>query len=98
MNNAVQKRTSLVFLFSVAGMALWMEWDLLDDEGMNLSGGPVNSFTKIGEKIEWDVHSKQGVHFFQQNLENRKVESVQCEIVFKPEEGDFEFKFDRHFV
>ena len=93
-------------------MALWMEWDLLDDEGMTLSGGPVNlttkpanpltqpanPLTKIGEKIEWDVHSKQGVHFFQQTAENKKVESVQCKIVFKPEEGDFEFEFDRHFV
>jgi hypothetical protein len=76
-------------------MALWMEWHLLDDEdeAAVVSGGPVDH-VKVGRQINWDVHSKQGVHFFQQ-WKDQQIKSVQCEVIFKPEEGDFEFTFDR---
>jgi len=79
-------------------MALWMEWHLLDDDedALVVSGGPVDHVT-IGRQINWDVHSKQGVHFFQHWKRDQRINSVQCEVIFKPEEGDFEFKFDRLF-
>jgi hypothetical protein len=83
-------------------MALWMEWRLHDDDdddvGNVVSGGPVDPVV-IGQQIEWDVHSKQGVHFFKKtkNEKEKRVKSVQCQVIFKPEEGDFDFKFHRKF-
>jgi hypothetical protein len=84
-------------------MALWMEWRLHDDDddvGNVVSGGPVDPVV-IGQQIEWDVHSKQGVHFFKktknENEKEKRVKSVQCQVIFKPEEGDFDFKFQRKF-
>jgi len=47
---------------SCNGVALWVDW-LLDEE-TSVSGGPTAPVV-VGEDIQWDVHSKQGVYFFQ---------------------------------
>ena len=46
----------------VNGMAFWMVWNL---DGVNSvsSGGPVGK-VKVGENVDWDVHSKQGRWYF----------------------------------
>ena len=55
-----------------------------------MSGGPVSSIS-VGEKISWDIDSKQGVHFLPPSSGCTKINYV---IEFVPSEGDFTFKFD----
>ncbi len=76
----------------VNGVALWMVWQL--DQETSLCTGPVEQ-VKVGQMIEWDVHSKQGVHL----LANRKrdlariIEGVEVKTRFDSQEGDVDFKF-----
>ena len=79
-------------------MALWMDWHLTSDPEDIVSGGP-RSQVIVGDQIEWDLHSRQGVHFFQGDHlgPRRRVRSVEVDVVFKPEEGDFVFHFERKF-
>lgn len=47
-----------------------MEWLLEEEPEIVVSSGPVVE-TKIGEFIEWDIHSRQGVYLFaDQNADN----------------------------
>ena len=75
-------------------MALWMDWHLTSDPEDIVSGGPRTQVV-AGAQIEWDLHSRQGVHFFPGD--RRCVASASVDVVFKPEEGDFEFRFERQF-
>ena len=81
-----------------SGMALWMDWHLTDDPEDVLSSGPCEPVV-IGRNVTWDLHSRQGVYFFKSEertfFENAK--SIFSKILFKPEEGDLEFKFERRF-
>ena len=71
------------------GVALWMEWSL-DEGGDNvLSGGPVTK-PIVGNKVDWDMDSKQGVSFFQKY---KNCTKLQYHVEFVPSEGDFTFKF-----
>jgi hypothetical protein len=78
-----------VLLYS--GVALWMDWHL-DDEHC-LSGGPTSPVV-AGREVEWDLHSKQGVHLFPNPQRCQKgVSAVRCGVTFKPSDGDVEFSF-----
>ena len=44
-----------------------MDWNLTED--VILSGGPIAPVNQ-GEKIRWNKHTKQGVHFFVQRNES----------------------------
>jgi len=72
----------------VNGVALWMEWSL-DDETV-VTGGPVSKVV-TGEKVQWDMDSKQGVHLVKNPV---CCTSMQYKIDFIPREGDMSFKFD----
>ena len=72
-----------------------MEWYL--DEETSVTDGPVSKIT-VGDNIEWDIHSKQGVFFFPQQflLDNYALEEkgeICCEVVFNSQEGDIKFSF-----
>ena len=69
------------------GVALWMEWSL--DEEHVLSGGPTQS-VEVGGDVQWDMDSKQGVHFLKPTSDCSKLK---FDIKFVPSEGDFIFKF-----
>jgi len=43
------------------GVALWVDW-VLNDE-VSVSGGP-SAPVIVGENVQWDINSKQGVYFF----------------------------------
>ena len=76
------------------GMAFWMVWNL---DGVNsvTSGGPVSK-VKVGENVDWDVHSKQGVMFFKKPREGgeKMVSKIRGSATFKPKEGDVVFHFE----
>jgi len=72
----------------INGVALWMEWCL--DEDIVVSSGPLFDVTP-GEKVKWDMDSKQGVHLIK-NPKN--CSNLKYQIEFLPSEGDFCFKFE----
>jgi len=74
--------------FTMNGVALWMEWSL--DEETVVSGGPLEEVV-VGQKVLWDMDSKQGVHL----VKNPSICSkLRYSIDFVPSEGDLSFKFE----
>ncbi|TRY61040.1 hypothetical protein TCAL_05739 [Tigriopus californicus] len=88
----VQKQTTLEVASDCNGMALWMEWHL-DDE-TTISNGPKEP-VEVGDKVNWDMHSHQGVSFLPQHQRGRLTVNsmVQCTVTFNPKEGDLAFQF-----
>ena len=56
-------------------------------------GGPVNK-VKVGENVDWDVHSKQGVMFFKKPEGQKIINKITGTATFKPKEGDVVFEFE----
>jgi hypothetical protein len=81
-------------LIHCLGLALWFTWSLTENSDCVIGGGPIEC--KVGETISWDVHSKQGVHFFQNP--SKETKSVTLDVTFGVLEGDIQFKIDRNFV
>ena len=52
--------------------------------------GPVTD-VKIGQKIDWNMHHKQGVHFFVEKSEDVLINDVEVEVNFK--QGEMAFNF-----
>ena len=71
-----------------AGMAFWMEWCLTEEISVNT--GPVEDI-QLKKQIKWDMHHKQGVHFFVEKDENVCISDIEVETTFK--DGDLMFKF-----
>ena len=75
------------------GIALWVDWDLDGNPEHTISTGPRGT-VQINGKITWDMHTRQGVYFFQSQ---RLVDSA-CSLVYKvqfvPHNGDVQFQFD----
>ncbi len=88
----IKSSTKLSVNGKVNGVALWMVWDFGDDD--TLSSGPTES-VKVGSVIEWDVHSKQGVHIFVPSKPGqfKNCASVSVETRFDPVEADMDFAF-----
>ena len=84
----------------VNGVALWMSWQLSEEEeedGAVLCTGPVSP-VKEGELIEWDMHSKQGVHLLSGCADKKEEEEgssafVEARLRFDPREADIGFTF-----
>lgn len=77
---------------AVNGMALWMRWRL-DEEGRSIIDTGPREEAKVGELVEWDVHSKQGVHLFGQGR-STSAAAVRAEVRFDPAEADLTFRFE----
>lgn len=92
-DTCVEKETSLEVEANCNGMALWMEWHL-DDE-TTISNGPKEP-VEVGDNINWDIHSHQGVFFFPQDQKSllSANSKVQCRIRFNPKEGDLAYRFN----
>lgn len=74
------------------GIVLWAEYQFTDQ--LTLSLGPRKKVT-IGEKVEWDFYSKQGVHLLMNKgkscIEN--LQTISVSLIFVPGSGDFDFVF-----
>lgn len=72
-----------------AGMAFWMEWYLTDEHIFNTGPqGPV----ELGVNIKWNMHQKQGVHFFVEKSDQVKINDIGVEVEFK--DGELSFAFE----
>lgn len=70
------------------GMALWMEWQL--DEETFVANGPKSDLI-MGSKVDWDVHSKQGVHLFKSPW--KPWSEIDAKVAFKTMSGELTFDF-----
>jgi hypothetical protein len=70
-----------------------VNWDLDGNPEHAISTGPRGT-VQVNGKITWDMHTRQGVYFFQTH---RLVDSA-CTFVYKvqfrPHDGDVQFHFD----
>ena len=59
------------------------------------------SAVTVGEPPDWDMDSRQGVHFFKQHGRvgpaPGETRAVNYDIEFLPDEGDFRFSFQAIF-
>jgi hypothetical protein len=75
------------------GIALWVAWDLDGNPKHAISTGPKET-VQINKEVIWDMHTRQGVYFFQ---EHRLVDTActfSFEVHFRPQDGDIQFHFD----
>ncbi|EEZ99615.1 protein arginine N-methyltransferase 7 isoform X2 [Tribolium castaneum] len=74
---------------SCNGIALWIEW--LHEEGAKsvISSGPVIP-PQVGQQIEWDVHTRQGVCLFA----DRATSHISYRFKFDFNEGNITFKWE----
>ena len=74
-----------------SGMAFWMDWHLTDT--IITSTGPAAN-VQVGQYVQWNMHHKQGVHFFVEKNENVDLERIQVVTTFKANDGDISFQFN----
>lgn len=65
-----------------------MTWYL--DEEVKLETGPTTR-VRVGDKVDWYMHAKQGVHFFSSCIPANF--SLDCKTTFDSAEGEVEFFF-----
>ena len=65
-----------------------MDWYLSDQD--IVCTGPVNKI-KIKQNIEWNMHHKQGVHFFVEKSDEINVRDISVDLIFEPTEGNISF-------
>jgi copper(I)-binding protein len=72
---------------------MWVEFDFGNSHV--ITTGPKQPI-KIGEKVVWDYHSKQGVHLFYNNQKtmcSSENSAIDVKVDFIPKEGKLDFKF-----
>ena len=73
------------------GVAIWMHWQLSQD--VFVSDGPTAPIV-IGENIQWDLYSKQGVYFFKSPVgvaDNKK--KLHYQVNLTPSKFELTFSF-----
>ncbi len=71
-----------------SGMVFWIEWHLTDDEIVHT--GPVQPI-RVGKTVQWNMHHKQGVHFFVEKDEAVKIHRISTQAIFH--DGELSFTF-----
>lgn len=69
------------------GIALWVEWHLDDSPSTVINTGPLQPIV-IGQKVQWDMYTRQGVVLF----ENKLVNSLDYHFEFDISKGNISFK------
>lgn len=77
------------------GIALWVDWRLIDSDSpkYTVSTGPTTPI-QIGQFIQWDFHTRQGVHLLLRPKAVQKDSVLKCQSTFEPAAGNLAFKFD----
>ena len=73
-----------------SGVVFWMDWYLTDQDV--ICTGPTHPI-EPNVNISWNMHHKQGVHFFVEQSEEIQIEKVTVDLIFEPMEGDISFAF-----
>jgi hypothetical protein len=47
---------------------------------------------QVGEFVQWDIYTRQGVHFMTSDDKNEKT--IRCKTVFHPLDGKLAFNFE----
>lgn len=93
------KRTITESKFEVSGscngVALWVDWHLTGDSNKRttVTSGPCTDI-EVNKYIDWDIHSRQGVHLLPHAKHVDPNRTMTCETTFLPDDGDIYFKFD----
>ncbi|KAH8348462.1 hypothetical protein KR084_007655 [Drosophila pseudotakahashii] len=76
------------------GVALWVDWQLLDDSSPRsiVSSGPSEPVTP-GDFVKWDMFVRQGVHFPRKTKE--AASHLEWSTDFKPLLGELNFRFSQ---
>lgn len=77
------------------GIAIWTDW-LLDGSTASKStvtSGPCSEI-ELGQIINWDIHSRQGVHLLPHASIIQPQNSMSCDCTFVPADGNIDFKFN----
>ena len=76
---------------------MWADFDFGD--GHVITTGPKQPI-RIGEKVHWDMFSRQGVHLLynkrklrDENESGQKDCAIEVSVKFVPQNGDITFKF-----
>lgn len=72
------------------GVALWIDW-VLDREAQNLISTGPTSDVQIGQQVDWDLHSRQGVYLFPDSIP--QGQNLTFTTVFHPSSGNITFDF-----
>lgn len=66
----------LMFCFSshmeCNGIAVWSDWYPLNSPRFLISTGPISPIT-VGEKINWDMYTRQGVYLFSNKCKTNEI-------------------------
>ena len=73
------------------GVAVWMDWQI--DEVRTVTTGPVAPVIP-GQKIEWDMYTRQGVHLFRSVQSVKPEGALTYQTKFMPESGEVIFNFE----
>lgn len=78
----------------VNGMALWVDWRLTDEEEDVVTTGPTKDVV-IGEYVQWDMYSRQGVYLFPapHSLHQDSTHTLHFSTTFLPHDGTMNFDF-----
>ena len=71
-----------------SGLVFWMDWHLTDQD--IVCTGPLSDI-KPNQNIEWNMHHKQGVHFFIEKSEDVMIRNISVALTFEPTEGNISF-------
>ena len=71
-----------------SGLVFWMDWHLTDQD--IVCTGPLSKI-KPKQDIEWNMHHKQGVHFFIEKSEDVLIRNVSVDLIFESTEGNISF-------
>lgn len=77
------------------GVAVWTDWLLGADAtaASTVTSGPITSI-EVGKFIQWDMHSRQGVHLLPRVVDVSPNQHMRCQVSFVPADGDITFQFD----
>lgn len=77
------------------GIAVWTDWHL-DDKATARSivtSGPTSATVTVGDIVDWDIHSRQGVHLLPHVTDVQPNMQLICDTSFLPDDGNLDFKF-----
>lgn len=72
---------------SCNGIAFWATYRFSDDDRRTiLSAGPLDG-TAMNSLINWDMHTRQGIHLYWQPIETKPPTSIPCTVKFINDNG-----------
>lgn len=91
-----KKQNSIDWTFETSGscngIAIWTDWVLTESDNV-VTTGPISSVT-VGEIIDWDFHTRQGVHLLPNATVVQPNMQIFCDASFLPSDGNMDFKFN----